>query len=100
MTPRNNNKRDMNEQRFEELWNRAEAEGYASRLASEYPAWRTKTRRTAGMVAGVALVVVLAVPALMPHKTMDSTYSVNVYCNRTGTDNQHWVDLADELLLG
>ena len=100
MTPRNNNKRDMNEQRFEELWNRAEVEGYASRLASEYSAWRTKTRRTAGMVAGVALVVVLAVPALMPHKTMDRTYSANVYCNRTGIDNQHWVDLADELLLG
>lgn len=100
MTPLNNNKRDMNEKRFEELWERAEAEGYASRLASEYPAWRTKTRRTAGMVAGLALMVAVAVPALMPHKTTDSTYYANVYCNRTGTDNQHWVDLADELLKG
>ena len=100
MTPLNNNKRVMNEQRFEELWERAEAEGYASRLATEYPVWRTKTRRTAGMVAGWALVVAVAVPALMPHKTMDSTYYAKVYCNRTGTDYQHWVDLADELLLG
>lgn len=100
MTPLNNKKRDMNEKRFEELWERAEAEGYASRLASEYPAWRTKTRRTVGMVAGLALVVAVAVPALMPHKTLDSTYYAKVYCNRTGTDYQHWVDLADELLLG
>ncbi len=99
MTPLNNKKRVMNEQRFEELWDRAEAEGYASRLASEYPAWRTKTRRTAGIVAGLALVIAIAVPALMPHKIMDSTYYSKVYCNRTGTDNQHWVDLADELLL-
>ena len=90
----------MNEQIFEELWDRAEAEGCASRFASEYPVWRTKMRRTAGMVAGMALVVAMAVPALMPHKTMDSTYSANVYCNRTGTDSQHWLDLADELLLG
>lgn len=90
----------MNEQRFEELWERAEAEGYASRLASEYPAWRTKTRRTAGMVAGLALMCAVAVPALMPYKTMDSTYYAKVYCNRTGTDNQHWIDLADELLVG
>ena len=90
----------MNEQRFEELWERVEAEGYASRLATEYPAWRTKTRRTASMVAGLALVVAVAVPALMPHKTMESTYYAKVYCNRTGTDNQHWVDLADELLVG
>ncbi len=42
----------------------------------------------------------MAVPALMPHKTMDSTYYAKVYCNRTGTDYQHWVDLADELLVG
>ena len=90
----------MNEQRFEELWERAEAEGYASRLASEYPAWRTKTRRTAGMVAGLALMCAVSVPALMPHETMESTYYAKVYCNRTGTDNQHWVDLADELLVG
>lgn len=100
MTPLNNNNRDMNEQRFEELWERAEAEGYASRLASEYPAWRTKTRRTAGMVAGLVLMGAVAVPTLMPHKTMDSTDYAKVYCNRTGTDNQHWVDLADELLVG
>jgi hypothetical protein len=52
------------------------------------------------MVAGLALMVAVAVPALMPHKTTDSTYYANVYCNRTGTDNQHWVDLADELLKG
>lgn len=91
----------MNEQRFEELWERAEAEGYASRLASEYPVWRTKTRRTAGsIVAGLALMGAVAVPALMPYKTMDSTYYAKVYCNRTGTDNQHWIDLADELLVG
>ena len=92
--------RDMNEQRFEELWGRAEAEGYASRLASEYPEWRMKRRRTVGTVAGVALAIVVAIPALMPSSALENSSYAKVYCNRTGTADQQWVDLADELLLG
>lgn len=92
--------RDMNEQRFEELWGRAEAEGYASRLASEYPEWRMKRRRTVGTVAGVALAIAVAIPALMPSSALENSSCAKVYCNRTGTADQQWVDLADELLLG
>ncbi len=88
----------MNEQQFEELWDRAEARRYASSLAAGYPAWRTRRRRTAGVVAGLAMAAVLSFPVLMPHKGMDSVYA-KVYCNRTGTDDMHWVGLADELLL-
>jgi ferric-dicitrate binding protein FerR (iron transport regulator) len=89
----------MNEQRFDELWGRAEAEGYASRLASEYPQWRVKRRRTIGTLTGLVLAVAVATPVLMPHNAAEDT-SVKVYCNRTGTADQQWVDLADELLLG
>ena len=52
-----------------------------------------------GMVAGVALLIVVAIPTLMPQKAVDTVYA-KVYCNRTGMDDQHWIDLADELLLG
>lgn len=90
----------MNEQSFEELWGRAEAEGYASRLASEYPQWRTKRRRTMGTVAGLALAIAVAIPTLMPYTSSDNPSYGKVYCNRTGTPDQQWVDLADELLLG
>lgn len=90
----------MNEQRFEELWGRAEAEGYASRLASEYPEWRMKRRRTVGTMAGLALAIAVAIPTLMPSGALDNSSHTKVYCNRTGTADQHWVDLADELLLG
>lgn len=89
----------MNEQRFDELWGRAEAEGYASRLASEYPQWRAKRRRTMGTMAALALAVAVATPVLMPRDAADDTI-YKVYCNRTGTADQQWVDLADELLLG
>ncbi len=90
----------MNEQRFEQLWNLAEAESYATKLAAEYPAWRTKTRRTTGIVMGLALVIAVAIPALMPHNAVGKTYYAKVYCNRTGTADQHWVDLSNELLIG
>ena len=89
----------MNEQRFDELWSRAEAEGYATRLATEYPEWRMKRRRTMGMVAGLALAIAVAIPTLMPYgESNNSTYS-KVYCNRSSAGDQYWVDLADELLL-
>ncbi len=90
----------MNEQRFEELWGLAEAEGYATKLAAEYPVWRNKKRRTMGMVAGLALVIAVATPAMIPNNTMGEAYYSKVYCNRTGTTDQHWVGLADELLIG
>lgn len=90
----------MNEQKFEELWDRAEAEGYASRLASEYQGWRTKTRRTKGFVAGIALVIAVATPVFMPNRALDDPSKAKVFCNRTGTSEQYWIDLADELLIG
>ena len=89
----------MKEQRFDELWDLAGVESHAAKLASEYPLWRTRRRRTAGMVAGVALVIAVALPVLMPHRNNNNTYYAKVYCNRTGIADQHWVDLADELLL-
>lgn len=85
----------MNEQKFEQLWQRAEAESHASRLAGEYPAWRTRRRRTAGMAAVAAVMLAVAVPALAPHH---SSYG-NVYCNRTGMAEKQWVDLASDMLL-
>ena len=87
----------MNDRDFEQLWERAEAEGHAARLTAEYPDWRHKTRRTLSMAAGVALVLAVATPiALSPSAT--GSYN-KVYCNRTGIQDQQWVDLADELLM-
>lgn len=87
----------MKEERFEELWTRAEAGHYASELAAEYPAWRRRQRRAAGVVAGVALLVAVATPLMLPQDTT-ATYS-KVYCNRIDKPTQQWVDLAGELLI-
>jgi hypothetical protein len=88
----------MDEKEFEQLWHQAEAEGYAKRLASEYPKWRTQRNRAMGMVAGLALVVAVSAPAWMPNNESKAAYA-QVHCNKAGTSDQHWVDLADELLL-
>lgn len=87
----------IDEKRFDELWERAEAEHYADGLAAEYPAWRTRRRRTAGMVAGLALVLAVASPLMQRHDQQDTV--AKVYTNRTGIQDQQWLDLADELLM-
>ena len=51
-----------------------------------------------GMVAGLALVVAVSAPAWMPNNESKAAYA-QVHCNNAGTSDQHWVDLADELLL-
>ena len=82
---------------FEELWKELEAESYGTRLAAEYPAWRTRRRRTAGVVAGVALVLAVASPLMLQHSRQDTV--AKVYSNRAGSADQQWLDLADGLLM-
>lgn len=86
----------INEQQFEELWARAEAEGSASRLAAQYPAWRARRRRTAGVVAGVALVLAVVTPLASP-STQIKSYG-KVYSNNTSFSDQHWAEMAATLL--
>ena len=79
----------MDEKRFEALWERAEAEGYATRVAEEYPGWRARR-----IVAGVALVLAVATPLVytpMPE--------MKVYCNNAAYDESHWTDMASNLLM-
>ena len=87
----------MTNEDFDRLWEKAEAGRYATELSAEYPAWRRRQRRTAGMVAGVALVLAVATPLMLPQNTT-GTYS-KVYCNRIDKPAQQWVDMAEDLLI-
>ncbi len=84
----------MDEKRFEELWQRAEAEGYASKMAAEFPAWRSARRRTAGIATGLAMAVIVAVPALNHIQP-----SEQIYCNNPAFSNSHWTEMASTLLM-
>ena len=84
----------MTEEQFENLWQRAEVEGYATKLSQEYPAWRTRQRRTAGMTAVAAVMLAVAVPVFVPHH---DGYG-KVYCNRSGIADAHWADVASNIL--
>lgn len=84
----------MNEERFERVWNRAEAAGYAARLASEYPSWRSRQRRRTGFVVGIALTIALSVPMLYSHLPEE-----RVYCNNQAFDENHWRGMASTLLM-
>ncbi len=84
----------MDEKRFEELWERAEANEYATKLAAEFPAWRAARRRTAGIVTGMALTIAVAAPlAFHPHS------SEHIYCNNSSYSDSYWTETASALLL-
>ena len=87
----------IDEKRFNELWEHAEAEKDSRDLAAEYPAWRTRSRRMAGTVVGLALVVAVALPiTLSPGSTRGYE---KVYCNNKAFNDSHWTEMADALLM-
>ena len=87
----------MNEQRFEELWQRAEGAEHGRRLAEEYPVWRQQQRRTMIVAATLAIMAGIALPLFSPTAS-DPTY-LGVCCNHSGIADSQWANLAEELLL-
>ena len=88
----------MTENQFDELWQRAEAEGYSQRLAAEYPAWRRKQTRIITVVTSLVLVVAVAFSILTLQQRQLRGYE-KVYCNRVGTTDVQWASLAAEMLM-
>lgn len=85
----------MTEEKFDALWQRAEAESHAERLAAGYPAWRQRQRRMTGIAAAVLVAAAVATPLLSPSAENEFEH---VYCNRTGTADAQWAAVAADLL--
>lgn len=89
----------MNEQQFEQLWQRAEGAEHGRRLAEEYPSWRQAQRRNLGVAASLVAAAVITVPLLtLSHPAAISDSYTVAYCNRPDISNQYWVEMADALL--
>lgn len=88
----------MNEQEFDNLWQKTTAEGKAHRLALQYPAWEHKRRQVRnGVVAVLVVGVMTAVTIPMVRPAVADEYPM-VCCNRTNIDDAQWVSLASEML--
>lgn len=88
----------MTEKEFDELWQRAEGEGYGRRLAEEYPVWRQKQHRITGFAMASVVVAAIAFPMLNMHHYQSKDYE-SVYCNKGGTSNEQWASLASDMLM-
>ena len=88
----------MTDEQFDALWQRAESQPHARRLSAQYPAWRARRRRNAGIALMSVALLAVVVPLVGQHASRHDDYA-KVYCNRTGTDDQQWADLAATLLL-
>lgn len=84
----------MTDEEFDKLWQRAQTEGYASKLSQEYPVWRARQRRNTGLAAVFAIMLAVAIPTLMPHH---NGYG-KVYSNRGDIAEEQWVSLTSEIL--
>lgn len=91
------NPRHLTDEQFDALWQRAESDGHAARLAAQYPAWRTRRRRTTGIVASATVLLLVASPFAM--NSLRSSQHEKVYCNRSGISDRQWTDLAAAMLL-
>lgn len=90
----------MDNMQFDELWERAEVESHAARLAAGYPAWRSR-RRTAGMAVMALLIAGAALPMMVTGRHQGAGYGGNTvaYCNCSDITDRYWTDMAEELLL-
>ncbi len=91
----------MDNAKFDELWQRAEAERYAAQLSSGYGPWRQGVRRKAGIAIMLVAVVAVSLPMLINRSSAtvtDDSY-IMAYCNRNDINEQYWVDMADALLM-
>lgn len=84
----------MDNKGFDALWQRAEAERYASQLAAEYPVWRANRRRTTGIVSSVVLAIAVAMPLANHFRPTE-----HIYCNNPAINDSHWTEMADALLM-
>lgn len=89
----------MTDNKFDELWQRAETERYSQRLAAEYPAWQRKQKRILTVMTSLVVVASLAISL---HHLLQQRQPQNyekVYCNHVGITDEQWVQLAAEMLL-
>lgn len=91
----------MDEERFEEIWEMAEAEHYSHRLAAEYPAWRTRRNRVAGLALLTLTAAGVGLPLLRNNALPTAQHEgyTAAVSNRTDITDQYWVNMADELLM-
>lgn len=88
----------MTDNKFDELWQRAETERYSQRLALEYPAWQRRQKRMITVVTFLVVVASLAISLLLLQHRQSQDYE-KVYCNHVDITDEQWVQLAAEMLL-
>lgn len=79
---------------FDNLWQQAEAEMHVRKLVEGYPAWKRKQR---WIVSGCAICT-LGIAVILPLQLQQPRTFDKVYCNRTAIADEHWVDVASEML--
>ena len=83
---------------FDSIWEQEEQQGLQQRLRQDYPAWlrRRRQRRTALATITVLAVAGFSIFNFQPSTSKDYDY---VCCNRSTFPDNHWAEVAGNILL-
>ncbi len=82
---------------FENIWEQEERQGLQRRLQQDYPAWQRRRRRSRTALASIAVLVVAGFSIFNFQFSTHRKYD-NVACNRSGIAEDHWAEVASNIL--
>ena len=91
-------KRELSEQQFEDLWERASLHSSLSQMSSDYRTWCKRRVRRRNILTFSAVLCIFTVVAYKYFAMTDSRYDA-IACNRSGYSGDYWVDVVNEMLV-
>lgn len=88
----------MNEKEFEQLWEKAATQRSVETLAAGFPAWQVRRRRRRNSIMGFVAVCLIGGSVWFGLNPSEKNYD-SVACNRSGYVDEHWMQIANEMLI-
>ena len=83
---------------FETIWEQEEQRGLQQRLRQDYPVWQRRRRQRITLACTFAVVAVVGISILNSQFSIPKGYD-SVACNRSGIADDHWADVAANILI-
>ena len=82
---------------FDELWEQEERAGLLKRMQDDYPVWQRRRHTRRVLLASVSVLLVAGISIFNFQFSIPKDYDY-VCCNRSGIAEDHWADVAHNLL--
>jgi len=83
---------------FDSIWEQEERQGLQQRLRLDYPAWLRRRRQRCTALVGIAVLVFAGISIFNFQFSTSKDYDY-VACNRSTFPDNHWAEVAGNILL-